>query len=552
MENRDDKNNISNQLKLAMAFHIWNVLDYEEYGDTLDYIAQNKWVLFTLVMTGYQKLIRQKKKSGQEVVSEIAWATGYIIPPDFDYHFCGYDISVTRHPQREQYLITPSILKNAIDIDFTADDGEKGSVLYELKQLPLSCWFNLKDTIRKYNRTWEEDIRTNLYQWMGAGYQYVMDFYSFINICAYHQIRTTPLQSVWQEYMKPAVQKPLIYIAKDFPEYRSFWNGWYNELYRYAYEMFDLAEESFQWDVSRMRDRAKRLTASGLWLDRQDSGSSSVNKNAICIDARSFAEKWLERPIDSSDRKPEFHGFFTNPHKPRPTASGVQETENISMDEIREIISLTSADTPQNEETAQQQEEGVSSKLKKFLSGIFSKKKEPEAPPQTMESKYRDILERRAEDPVFHGEVITTKEHIEQIQSRLQKINAILSQHFTPREMTYKRFISVVEEATTRFYANVKTIIKRMDLFDTEDYLKISQADARLSVAAKRERMRIYTEHIKYIHKLIDANDSIVSKLDGLLLELAKLEDFSEESLLNNPAINELNDLIEQTKFYKQ
>ena len=37
-----------------------------------------------------------------------------------------------------------------------------------------------------------------------------------------------------------------------------------------------------------------------------------------------------------------------------------------------------------------------------------------------------------------------------------------------------------------------------------------------------------------------------------LLLELTKLDDFSEEALNNNAAINELNDLIDQTKFYKQ
>ena len=95
-------------------------------------------------------------------------------------------------------------------------------------------------------------------------------------------------------------------------------------------------------------------------------------------------------------------------------------------------------------------------------------------------------------------------------------------------------------------------MIKRIDIFDTKDYLNIYRSSTGMSVAAKKERMRIYTEHIDYVHKLVDSNENIISKLDGLLLELTKLDDFSEESLNNNPAINELTALIDQTKFYKQ
>ena len=143
-----------------MAFNIWRVLDKDAYKKQFDYIDENKWVLFTLVMMSYRKLIYSRKKSAQSVVSEIAWATGYIIPETMNFRFCGYDLSAVRHPLKDKYVITANILKNSIDIDTAYDDGEEGSVLYELKKLPLSCWLNLKDTIKKYNKTWEEDIRT--------------------------------------------------------------------------------------------------------------------------------------------------------------------------------------------------------------------------------------------------------------------------------------------------------------------------------------------------------------------------------------------------------
>ena len=549
------------------------VLDKNEYESSLEYIDKNKWVLFTLVMSSYKKLIYQRKKTSKEVVCEIAWATGYIIPQNFDYRYCGYDINAMRHLIKDKYTISPNVLKNSIDTDLIEDDGEEGSVLYELKQLPLSCWLNLKDTIKKYNKKWEEDIRTNLYRWMGAGYEYVLDFYSFINICAYYNIETKPLESVWNGYMKPSMQKPLIYIAKDFPEYRTFWESWYNELYKYSYEIFSLASRSFTWDTSQMQERKKILINSRLWEDFVNSKNLSVNRNEISIDTENFAEKWLERPLDSSsDKKLEFHGFFTSKRRNMDSKGNNSQQQgvrvvSISMDEIKEIASITApseiqsdlSELEQKEETPPPEPEKKGGFME-FLKGLFGKKEQPqetptepeESPEIKMKNKYLEILDKNADNPIFKHDIKVTKEHIEQIQSRLQKINAILSEHFKPTEMTYSRFVRIIEETATRFYANVRTMIKRIDIFDTKDYLKISHSSTGMSVSAKKERMRIYTEHINYVHKLVDANENIVSKLDGLLLELTKLDDFSEESLNNNPAVNELTELINQTKFYKQ
>ncbi len=569
----DENGNVSNKFKLAMAFNIWRVLEKRDFGERLDYIDKNKWVLFTLVMTSYRKQIFARKKSAKDVVNEIAWATGYIISPDMNFRYSGYDISATRHPIKESYIITPNILKNSIDIDRAYDDGEEGSVLYELKQLPFSCWLNLKDNIKKYNKTWEEDIRTNLYQWMGLGYEYVLDFYSYMNLCAYHGMSTVPLKDVWNNYMKSAVQKPLVYIAKDFPEYRPFWQAWYNELYQYAYEMMDMAEISFQWDSAGMQERKNMLVNSGLWAEfPSGKGSSSVNKNDILTDSVNFAEKWLEKPLERSDKVLEFHGFFTSKNRDKAgqgtKAAIVQSVDNISIDEIKDIIDITRTESPEEElmDTDREiREENLAipeQKKPSFMDTLRSwfawkpKEEEPvqpeESPEERRKNKYLEVLNKSAENPVFSSEIEVTKEHIEQIQTRLQKLNDILTSHFKPHEMTYKRFKGIIEDATTRFYANVKTMVKRINIFDTKDYFRISDRNVNMSVSARQERLKIYTEHINYVKKIVEANENIISKLDRLLLELAKLDDFSEEALNNNAAINELNDLIDQTKFYKQ
>ena len=567
----DENGNVSNKFKLAMAFNIWRVLDKDEYKKRFDYIDENKWGLFTLVMMSYRKLIYSKKKSAQEVVSEIAWATGYIIPESMNFRFCGYDVSAERHPLKDKYIITANILKNSIDIDTAYDDGEEGSVLYELKKLPLSCWLNLKDTIKKYNKPWEEDIRENLYSLMGKGYECILDFYSFINLCAYHQMSTAELREVWNRYMKSVLEKPMN-ITKNYPEYRSFWLSWHNEFYNYYYEMIDLAESSFNWDSAKMQERKTVLLQTGLWADFSNSrGSTSVNKNDIVTDTRNFAEKWLERPLEPSGRELEFHGFFTSKKRGKSiennSSSPARQANNISIDEIKDIIDITRTESPEEElmdtdreireenlALPEQKKQSFMDTLKNWFA--WKPKEEPEKqeePPEIRrKNKYLEVLNESAENPVFRSEIEVTKEHIEQIQTRLQKLNDILTSHFKPHEMTYKRFKNIIEDAATRFYANVKTMVKRINIFDTKDYFRVSDGNGNMSLSARQERLKIYTEHIKYVKKIVEANENIISKLDMLLLELTKLDDFSEEALNNNAAINELNDLIDQTKFYKQ
>ena len=46
-------------------------------------------------------------------------------------------------------------------------------------------------------------------------------------------------------------------------------------------------------------------------------------------------------------------------------------------------------------------------------------------------------------------------------------------------------------------------------------------------------------------------NEDILLKLDGLILEISKLDDIDSGTLEELPAIQEINSLIEHTKYYK-
>ena len=64
-------------------------------------------------------------------------------------------------------------------------------------------------------------------------------------------------------------------------------------------------------------------------------------------------------------------------------------------------------------------------------------------------------------------------------------------------------------------------------------------------------QMRIYSEHIFYVRGLVSQNEEILIKMDALLLEISKLADLDEHGLENMAAVQEINDLIAQTKYYK-
>ena len=107
------------------------------------------------------------------------------------------------------------------------------------------------------------------------------------------------------------------------------------------------------------------------------------------------------------------------------------------------------------------------------------------------------------------------------------------------------------------FYNNVKKMINRMIIFDYKDYKKLSEKrNDRLETggavpAALDQQLIIYNEHIDYVRELIEMNEGILTKLDALLLEISKLDDLDGKGLESIAAVQEINDLIEQTKYYK-
>lgn len=170
---------------------------------------------------------------------------------------------------------------------------------------------------------------------------------------------------------------------------------------------------------------------------------------------------------------------------------------------------------------------------------------------------YIESLESKKGNGVFDEEITVAIEQILRMEGKDRALDSILEQYFTPQEMTFTRFQNAINSVQALFYNNIKKMINRLIIFDYKDYKKLtekvknSQFNTGVISRSIDTQMKIYQEHIEYVNGQIAMNEDILIKLDGLLLEISKLDDIDEKGLENIAAVQEINDLIEQTKYYK-
>ena len=166
------------------------------------------------------------------------------------------------------------------------------------------------------------------------------------------------------------------------------------------------------------------------------------------------------------------------------------------------------------------------------------------------------IEEANKKTRVFRSEMNKTTEQLERLNARNEALNSILLQHFKPIEITYKRFKEVINSVNSVFGDNVQKILERINMFDENDYIslvyKMKKNPSERNVQSSREKLNIYMEHINYVKTLVEDNEVIIMKMDKLMLELSKLSELNADNIEKVSAIQDINELISQTKYYKQ
>ena len=114
----------------------------------------------------------------------------------------------------------------------------------------------------------------------------------------------------------------------------------------------------------------------------------------------------------------------------------------------------------------------------------------------------------------------------------------------------------MIDSVNSVFGDNVQKILERINMFDEGDYIslvyKMKKNPSERNVQSSREKLNIYMEHINYVKTLVEDNEVIIMKMDKLMLELSKLSELNADNIEKVSAIQDINELISQTKYYKQ
>jgi hypothetical protein len=92
--------------------------------------------------------------------------------------------------------------------------------------------------------------------------------------------------------------------------------------------------------------------------------------------------------------------------------------------------------------------------------------------------------------------------------------------------------------------------IKRIGVFDENEYRRLINNTLNVPDASKQQKLRIYKEHIDFVYSVVNRNEYIITLVDNLILEISKLEDLNSQSAENIHILNDMKALIDNTKYY--
>ena len=149
-------------------------------------------------------------------------------------------------------------------------------------------------------------------------------------------------------------------------------------------------------------------------------------------------------------------------------------------------------------------------------------------------NKHVSYSSERYENPfnisTHYGRLL--KEAVENIQIKYDKTIQVLSESFNQSDITYQNYVSVLDDVLKLSSSYVKSIKKRLDVFDYREYFYHPNSEQ------CKEYLKEITDKCKQL-------DEIGDKFDTLLHELVRLDEISETPLLD------LQKLIETTSDYK-
>jgi len=182
--------------------------------------------------------------------------------------------------------------------------------------------------------------------------------------------------------------------------------------------------------------------------------------------------------------------------------------------------------------------------------------KEPDRRPVTLEDvrdldKAKDILRSHCEGRYFGSLARTAAGQLDRIFQCRQRLSGILEQKFTRGTMSFQKFDSVAAAAESSAIKNVVAMANRMRLFDEKEYARLQHyREDDIPDDIQEEQLRLYQKNFDNVRSTIALNEKILLKLDALAMEISSSAS-SDDADLNNGLIEEIEHLIEETRYYE-
>ena len=171
----------------------------------------------------------------------------------------------------------------------------------------------------------------------------------------------------------------------------------------------------------------------------------------------------------------------------------------------------------------------------------------------TVEQDYVIALNHYKNMKMLKKEISFALEQVQRLKKKKDSLWNVLNQRFEPNEISYKKFITAIIEVEKLFYLNLRNILNKVSIFDETEYKHVIENNTnRFTEKILLEKAELYKEYTTFINNSLNINEEILLDLDKLLLEISKLNSFEIEDIDNMACMKEIENLIKQTKLYKQ
>lgn len=200
---------------------------------------------------------------------------------------------------------------------------------------------------------------------------------------------------------------------------------------------------------------------------------------------------------------------------------------------------------------------------------------------QTVKVNRRALLAERATRKITSGETDVPLEDVKRMLGEYEKTSVVgtyarhaldeldradtkraalvdtIGQKFQPESLTWYKFVEVVDSAVAAIVQNTALLARRIQDFDVDDYNKNARDTitglfkrSTIPESLRHEKRQLYESILNDMRGIVSANERILLELDRFNQELGQIESTATAEA-NNRLLAEVNELVEETKYYR-